>query len=568
MLRAILLTLGKEWRLLRRDTVGIFMLIVAPIAVIAAAGFSLANIYGNDPNGQTTRYVALVDEDHGQVGRAVANALATEPAIRIVPFGNRHAAETYVRDREVALLAIFVPRGTTEELMRGGTPQLVLYTDPVRYLETVKVELSLGELCRQITARASIAARAGLVTAQAQFRHQLEALASHLKEVRGQAAEAQQQGSAARSKFKNEIEVSVAQAQEQERQLLSKALDGAARQISAQAEKAREDQIAPIRAYFTQLQSTRQQFEAWFADLKQLAGGRAGNIPPPPAFPEPPPQLLAEQDSKPVIVDPGALRRNLEAQIKPPDLKIDLPPLPVMPKLPEFKLGDAPPPITLPGSLGFTEQDLSGKPIGTGQGFNTFDLHVPGFGVTFLLIGMLMGVSMSLIDERDWGTLARLRSIAAPLNATFVGKLLARFAVGLAQLIILFAVGKGLFGISLGGAPLALLMPAAGISFAGATFGLIVAGIGRTRDAVLPVGAIVIMTMSAIGGCWWPIDFEPGWMQTAALYLPTTWCMQAFNDLMIRRLPASTAVIPTLVNFGFGLLYIGLGTPLVRRRLS
>ena len=567
MLRAILLTLGKEWRLLRRDAVGVFMLIVAPIAVIAAAGFSLANIYGNDPSGQTTRYVALVDEDHGQVGRAVAEALAAEPAIRVVPFDNRRAAETYVRYREVALLAIFVPRGTTEELTRGGTPQLVLYTDPVRYLETVKVELSLGELCRQITARASIAVRAGLVTGQAQFRHQLEALASHIKEVRGQAAEAQQQGSAARSKFKDEIEVSVARAQEQERQLLSRALDDAARQMSAQAEKAREDQIAPIRAYFTQLQSTRQQFEAWFAGLKQLAGSRAGNIPPPPAFPEPPQQLLAQQDSKPVI-DSGALRRNLEAQIKPPDIKIDLPPLPAMPKLPEFKPGDAPPPITLPGSLGFTELDLSGKPIGTGQGFNTFDLHVPGFGVTFLLIGMLMGVSMALIDERDWGTLARLRSVAAPLNATFVGKLLARFTVGLAQLIILFAVGKWLFGISLGRAPLALLMPAAGISFAGATFGLIVAGIARTRDAVLPVGAIVIMTMSAIGGCWWPIDFEPRWMQTAALYLPTTWCMQAFNDLMIRRLPASTAVIPTLVNFGFGLLYIGLGTPLVRRRLS
>src|SRR5207253_6300105 len=122
---------------------------------------------------------------------------------------------------------------------------------------------------------------------------------------------------------------------------------------------------------------------------------------------------------------------------------------------------------------------------------NVFDLQVPSFAVTFLLIGMLMGVSMALIDEHDWGTLARLRSASAPLSAAIAGKMLARFAVGLAQLVILFAVGKVLFDCSLGVVPAALLMPCAGIAFAGAAFGLVVAGISGTRDAVLPVGAIV-----------------------------------------------------------------------------
>jgi ABC-2 type transport system permease protein len=112
------------------------------------------------------------------------------------------------------------------------------------------------------------------------------------------------------------------------------------------------------------------------------------------------------------------------------------------------------------------------------------------------------------------------------------------------------------------------MMPAAAIAFAGAAFGLIVAGAGRTRDAVLPVGAIVIMTMAAVGGCWWPIDFEPAWMQHLALALPTTWAMRAFNDLMIRQLPASSALLPTAVNFGFGILYTIVGVAIARRRFG
>src|SRR5205807_9081168 len=113
---------------------------------------------------------------------------------------------------------------------------------------------------------------------------------------------------------------------------------------------------------------------------------------------------------------------------------------------------------------------------------------------------------------------------------TLVAKLLARFLVGIVQMISLFAIGRLAFGISLGPQPWALLLPTAGIVFAGTAFGLVVAGVARSREAVLPIGSIVIVTMAAVGGCWWPIDLEPRWMRTAALGFPTTWAMAAYND--------------------------------------
>jgi len=263
------------------------------------------------------------------------------------------------------------------------------------------------------------------------------------------------------------------------------------------------------------------------------------------------------------------MKAKIESRVKLPPVNVTIPPLPAMPKLPEIPeidTADLTGKLVLSGSLGFAE---SGASRGAGpEGFNVFDLHVPGFGVTFLLIGMLMGISLALIDERDWGTLERLHSASAPLAATLTGKLLSRFIVGFAQLIALFAVGWALFGISLGHAPLALLAPGAAIAFAGAAFGLIVAGVAGTRDAVLPVGAIVIMTMAAVGGCWWPIDFEPAWMRLAAYGVPTTWAMQAFNDLMIRGLPAGSAIAPSAINVGFGVLYALIGIPLARRRFG
>ena len=80
--------------------------------------------------------------------------------------------------------------------------------------------------------------------------------------------------------------------------------------------------------------------------------------------------------------------------------------------------------------------------------------------------------------------------------------------------------------------------------YAGTAFGLVVAALTPSREAVLPVGSIAILTMAAAGGCWWPIDLEPAWMRRAALAFPTTWAMDAYNDLMIRRQPPRKTATP------------------------
>jgi ABC-2 type transport system permease protein len=212
--------------------------------------------------------------------------------------------------------------------------------------------------------------------------------------------------------------------------------------------------------------------------------------------------------------------------------------------------------LTLPGSLAFVEQPaIEGEAVTV----NAFDQYVPGFGVTFLLIGMMLGIALTLFDERDWGTLKRLTVSGAPLTGLLLGKLFARFIVGIIQMVLLFAVGWALFGITLGRNPLALIIPTIGISFAAAALGLVVASIASAHDSVMPLGVTISMAMAAIGGCWWPLDFEPGWMRELAHWMPTTWTMQAFNDLMIRNQPASAALEPLAATIGLGLIFLGAG---------
>jgi ABC-type Na+ efflux pump permease subunit len=574
MLRAVWLTIGKEFLLIRRDRVGLFMLLVAPIAVIAAAGFSLAKIYGGRTAPRGEYSVAVFDEDHGAIARAIFDAIAHQPDLAVIQSSSRLDAEQTVRERKLAVVGIVIPAGTTDAIEHGRGARLILYTDPVKYLQTVKVELALSELCSKITAGAATQARSQTAEQTRSFTRKLDQARESAQQARADAARLATQADASRAaiepKIRAHIETALTAARDRTKLALDTEMDRIQRKLDADT-AAQQAKLDELKDYLGRLEIAHGQFESWFGQLKQLAGSHAADIPPPPAIPSPPADLNLGGIKLEPVAELRDARTRLESALTIPPIDLNLPELPPAPKIPLLNIPEMPvidPGLSIPGSLGITEVDSTGKEIGQFAGFNAFDLQVPGFAVTFLLIGMLMGVSLALIDEHDWGTLERLRSASAPLWATLTGKLLARFVVGFIQMAVLFAAGYVLFGISLGRTPVALVLPAAAIAFAGAAFGLIVAGVGRTRDAVLPVGAIVIMTMAAIGGCWWPIDFEPAWMQHVALALPTTWAMRAFNDLMIRNLAASSAVIPAAVNFGFGIIYTVIGVAIARRRFG
>ncbi len=574
MLLAVWLTIGKEFLLIRRDRVGLFMLLIAPIAVIAAAGFSLAKIYGGSraPRGEYS--VAVLDEDHGAVARAVLDAIAHQPDLSVIHASSRVAAQRIVREEKLAVVGIVIPAGTTDAIEHGAAARLILYTDPVKYLQTIKIELTLSELCRKITAAAATEARSQTAERTRDFTNQLDHARQAAAQARADATRLAASADAARAavapRIRARIETALTNARERTRLALDTEMDRIQRKLDADT-ASHQAKLDELKDYLSRLDIAHGQFESWFERLKEQAGSHAADIPPPPAIPAAPADLDLGGIKLAPVEDIRDARSRLEGALTIPPIDLDLPELPPAPKIPLLKIPEMPvvdPNLAIPGTLGLTEVDLTGKEIGEFAGFNAFDLQVPGFAVTFLLIGMLMGVSLALIDEHDWGTLERLRSAAAPLWTTLTGKLLARFVVGFIQMAVLFAAGYVLFGISLGHTPAALILPAAAIAFAGAAFGLIVAGVGRTRDAVLPVGAIVIMTMAAIGGCWWPIDFEPHWMQQVALALPTTWAMRAFNDLMIRNLAASSALVPAAVNFGFGIIYTVIGVLIARRRFG
>ena len=546
----------KNLRLLARDRVGLVFLTIAPLIVMSVAGFSLSTLFGGAPQDAAAYVLPVVDEDGGRIAAALRERLTNDPTIEVRVVATREAALDLVRSRTSGA-ALVVPAGTSAALASGSPASLLLLTDPVKFVEVANVRLLVEEFRQAIGQQAIDRAQRRIDRVRTHAlvgQHKLE---RRLAALRATLAGADSRANEARADIIRRIETARARLEKELRARLANAEVERLGEARARLER----ELAPLREFLDALVAYRGSFESWLTDARKQAGRFADRIPPPPEPPVLPVGLQALGDNDNALASRivGAPSDTDLSEV--PRLEFALPPLPRPPQFNAPKLKPLPE-IRLPRLVDLVETSVSGAP----SHLNSFDQYVPGFSITFLMLSMLLGVAMALIDERELGTLDRVRATQGPIATMVIGKLSVRFLVGMVQMIVLFAVGRIAFGVSLGPQPWALLLPTAGIVFVGTSFGVLVAGLAPTRDSVVPLGAIAIVTMCAVGGCWWPIDLEPRWMREIARAFPTTWAMTGFKDLMMRRQIFIAAIEPALALLAFGSAFLLIGIALFRPR--
>ena len=157
--------------------------------------------------------------------------------------------------------------------------------------------------------------------------------------------------------------------------------------------------------------------------------------------------------------------------------------------------------------------------------------------VMFTMLVLLSSGGIQLVIERKEGLLRRLASTPVRPASIVAGKWTARMTLGLVQVGFAMLLGRVLFGMDWGAAVgMVGLVLAAWAAF-NASLALLLGNLARSEGQMAGIGVLGTMALAALGGCWWPIEITPAWMQSLALWLPTGWTMDALHKL---------------VNFGYG----------------
>lgn len=161
-----------------------------------------------------------------------------------------------------------------------------------------------------------------------------------------------------------------------------------------------------------------------------------------------------------------------------------------------------------------------------------FEQAIPGTMVMFTLIVLLTSGSILLVIERRERLLHRLASTPLHRRTIILGKWGGRWLLGMVQIAFAMILGTVLFRMHWGpNLPMLFLVLAV---YAGlvAFLGILLGSLARTEGQAVGIGVLASNVLAALGGCWWPIEITPHWMQRFSLFLPTGWAMDALHKLV------------------------------------
>jgi ABC-type Na+ efflux pump permease subunit len=162
---------------------------------------------------------------------------------------------------------------------------------------------------------------------------------------------------------------------------------------------------------------------------------------------------------------------------------------------------------------------------------------VAGMSVMMLLFALTSCGSV-LLKEREDGTLKRLFAQPIERRSILLGKFLFVFAIGAAQLAILFTYGEWMFRVGLFRDPMTLLVLSVTWVATGGAFGLFLAAVSRSSKQAEGLASLLILMMAALGGCWFPLQLMnlPVVLEAICKSTMTYWAMTGFQGMLWNQL--------------------------------
>ncbi|MBT8071568.1 MAG: ABC transporter permease [Gammaproteobacteria bacterium] len=162
-----------------------------------------------------------------------------------------------------------------------------------------------------------------------------------------------------------------------------------------------------------------------------------------------------------------------------------------------------------------------------------FQQAIPGTLVMFTMLVLLTSGAAMLVDDRDKQLLRRLASAPLGRGQVVLGKWAGRMALAIVQIAVAIGISfTPLFDMDWGQSlPMVVVILVAWGALC-TSLALLLGSLARTDSQAGNLGAFATMTLAALGGCWWPIEVAPLWMQELQLFIPTGWAMDALHKLI------------------------------------
>ena len=190
----------------------------------------------------------------------------------------------------------------------------------------------------------------------------------------------------------------------------------------------------------------------------------------------------------------------------------------------------------------------------TSSDMRYIDFIVPGILAMTLMTSGLMGLSLSMVQNREKGILRRVKVSPLPLSRFLGSEITASLVMSLIQAAILLLAGWAVFRIHINGNPLYIAII---VILGAATFlamGFLVASVTKTLKTAEMASNAITFPMMFLSGVFFPLAILPAFLAVIAKCLPLYYLGDALRKVMIQGKSLSNVWLDILVLLGTGLI--------------
>ena len=196
------------------------------------------------------------------------------------------------------------------------------------------------------------------------------------------------------------------------------------------------------------------------------------------------------------------------------------------------------------------------------------NFFVPGVIGIVLQIATTFATAMSLVRERERGTLEQL--LVSPLSrwGLMLGKLLPYLLIATAMAVIVFTLMRWVFQVPIAGSLTALAVSTLVYIFTLLSLGLLISTRAQNQMQALQITMIFIMPSVFFSGFIFPRDTMPWIFYAVGSVLPATYFIELMRAIVLRGAGLADFWIDLVVLSGMGLALFALCALRFKRKIA
>ncbi|MEI2719871.1 MAG: ABC transporter permease [Gemmatimonadales bacterium] len=183
---------------------------------------------------------------------------------------------------------------------------------------------------------------------------------------------------------------------------------------------------------------------------------------------------------------------------------------------------------------------------------------VPGIIGVLLSMTLVIIMGMSVVRERERGTLEQL--VVTPITRTslMLGKVLPFVLVGYVQMTVILTLGRLVFDVPLRGSLPLLYLAAVGFIGANLAIGLWLSTLVRTQAQAMQAGFLFLLPNLLLSGFMFPREAMPEPAQWIGAALPLTYFLQVLRGILLKGVGIEALWRQMALLMGFAVLFVAL----------